>query len=308
MQHRQLSSRVIMVRPAHFGFNPETALNNKFQTNVSEISATDVNQKAIAEFDNMVALLQKNGIEVYIHNDDPLIVKPDAIFPNNWITMHEDGKLITYPMFAPLRQRERSEELIQKISSKFLVNEQIHFEQYENEDKFLEGTGSMIFDRTNQLVYACISERTNLDLLKKLAYKLEYEVIDFDSRDQNGFPIYHTNVMMALGQDFVVICLESVNIEDQKKLIDAFNKTNKEIVNITFKQMNAFAGNMLQLISIEGQAILVMSNSAYQSLNSTQLKQLESKTKLLVVEIPTIEKIGGGSARCMIAENFLEPK
>ncbi len=308
MQHRQLSSRVIMVRPAHFGFNPETALNNKFQTNVSEISASDLNQMAISEFDNMVALLQKNGIEVYIHNDDPNTVKPDAIFPNNWLTMHEDGKLITYPMFAPLRQRERSEELIQKISSQFLVNEHIHFEQYENENKFLEGTGSMIFDRTNQLVYACISERTNLDLLKKLADKLKYEVIDFDSRDQNGFPIYHTNVMMALGQDFVVICLESVNLDDQKKLIEVFNRTKKEIVNISFKQMNSFAGNMLQLISTEGQAILVMSNSAFQSLNSNQLQQLESKTKLLVVEIPTIEKIGGGSARCMIAENFLKPK
>jgi len=297
-----------MIRPAHFGFNPETALNNKFQNNVSEISAAEVNQKAIAEFDNMVSLLQKSGIEVYIHNDDPLIVKPDAIFPNNWITMHEDGKLITYPMFAPLRQRERSEELIQKLSSQFLVKELIHFEQYENESKFLEGTGSMIFDRANQLVYACISERTNLELLSKLANILDYEIIEFDARDQNGFPIYHTNVMMALGQDFVVICLDSVNEDDHNKLTAAFNKTNKEVVNISFNQMNAFAGNMLQLINDEGNAILVMSNSAYQSLNSTQLQQLETKTKLLVVEIPTIEKIGGGSARCMIAENFLEPK
>ncbi|MBK9272387.1 MAG: amidinotransferase [Saprospiraceae bacterium] len=306
--NKQLTSRIIMVRPAHFGYNPETANNNKFQSKPADVSSNSIQQLAVEEFDAMVAKLQMRNIEVIVFQEDDLEIRPDAVFPNNWLTLHEDGKLISYPMYSPLRRLERSAKLVEILHHNFVVNQSIHLEKYEEKNQFLEGTGSMIFDRGNKIIYACLSERTNPELLQLISDILNYQLITFESKDAMGYPIYHTNVMMAMGLDFVIICMESISVPDQLKLKTIFQQTGKQIIEIDFQQMNSFAGNMLQLVNSKGEPQLIMSGSAHKSLNLNQIEALESKTQILVVDIPTIEKIGGGSARCMIAENFLSPK
>jgi len=305
---KQLTDQIVMVRPAHFGFNEETATNNKFQTAPSAEEASAVSNKAVMEFDTMVKDLRDAGVEVLVHQDDGKIIRPDSIFPNNWISMHADGKLITYPMFAPLRRNERSEELINRLGSEFDVSSRIHFENFEDHHLFLEGTGSMVFDHDHRIIYACRSQRTMEAVLEKVANVLDYEVVTFDAHDQSGYPVYHTNVMMAMGVDFVVICLDSVDKDSRENLIDIFSRTGKDIIEISLDQMNSFAGNMIQLKTHKGERLLVMSQSAFDCLNPKQRELLGCKTRLFPVQIPTIEKTGGGSARCMIAENFLTRK
>ncbi len=305
---KQLTAHILMVRPAHFGFNAETAENNMFQTRPELDQVRQISQNAIKEFDQMVMNLREAGVDVMVHQDDGRIVRPDSVFPNNWLTMHADGKLITYPMYSALRRHERSEELVKRLETDYEVLERIHLENFEDHGLFLEGTGSMVFDHDHRIVYACKSQRTMEPVLEKLAGLIGYESVVFEASDKNGFPIYHTNVMMALGVDFVVICLDSVDPVSRPGLVEKFAKTGKEVVEISFEQMNSFAGNMIQLKSHNGKSLLVMSESAYLSLNPDQRERLGHKTRLFPVSIPTIEKIGGGSARCMIAENFLSPK
>lgn len=305
MKTKQLTDTILMIRPAHFAYNEETALNNTFQKK-SDDSYEHISKLAKDEFDQMVSVISNEGIEVVVIDDTPKPIKPDAVFPNNWISFHDDGTILTYPMNASSRRLERREDIIEYFNVHFKVSRRLSLEIFEHKNQFLEGTGSMILDRKNKIVYACLSPRTHIELLHHFSLLMDYKVCFFKATDQNGIDIYHTNVLMALGVDFVVCCMQAVEPSKKEELESLFVATGKELVDITFDQMNSFAGNMLQLCNHKGDPILVLSRTAYNSLTKEQLNKLSSKTKLLPVEIPTIESIGGGSARCMIAEVFLK--
>lgn len=308
---KQLTNSILMVRPANFGFNEQTATNNAFQTKITNENSEDLKHIAKLEFDEMVALLRSKGINVIVVEDTEFPIKPDALFPNNWVSFHENGAVITYPMYAQNRRVERREEIIEGLSSQFLIKNRYSFEFYEDEEnpQFLEGTGSMIFDRPNRIVYACLSERTDAKLIDKFNVLMDTDSILFHSVDKSGVPIYHTNVMMALGEDFVVICLESIpNENEKKKVLDSFAKTGKEVIDISLEQVNLFCGNMLEVTNNIGRRYLCMSQTSYDALDISQRNQLALKTNLLPIKIPHIEKFGGGSVRCMMAEIFLPKK
>jgi len=302
----QITSNIMMIRPANFGFNTQTAANNSFQTDDSGGDANETAKKAQHEFDNMVELLRSKNINVEVINDTTEPTKPDAIFPNNWISLHKNGSAVTYPMFAPNRRIERREDIITTLEKKYKVNRRYSFEHYEEDNLFLEGTGSMIFDRENKIVYACISERTDPTLIDKFCVLMGTERAVFHSVDKQGDLIYHTNVMMALGQKFVVICMDSINDEEERKMLRSnFERTNKVLIEISQDQVEQFAGNMLEVRSSGGKPYLVMSQTAFESLNDDQIQQIKKYTEILAVQIPTIEHYGGGSVRCMMAEIFL---
>ncbi len=303
----QTTPHILMVRPANFAFNEETAANNAFQSRDGKLSAAEMRERAMQEFDGFVAQLRAVGVDVIVAEDSAAPVKPDAVFPNNWVTFHQEGFIVTYPMFAPTRRLERSEAIIEQVlAGGFHSERRLNFESSESSNLFLEGTGSIIFDHQHRLAYACLSPRTDADLLESLCEAIGYQKVVFHSVDQNGQDIYHTNVMMALGETFVVICLDSVrDAEERNMLEEKFRETGKAIVDISLAQMNSFAGNMLQVRNMEGQTILVMSSQAFSALTAAQIEQLEGHTQLLHASIDTIETYGGGSARCMMAEVFL---
>lgn len=311
MSRAQTTSHLLMVRPAQFGFNAETAENNAFQSRDQRLSPSEMREKAIEEFDQFVAQLRAVGVNVLVAEDSTEPAKPDAVFPNNWVSFHQEGHIVTYPMFAPTRRLERSEAVLQTVLEAGFqqTGSRWHLEQEEANNRFLEGTGSIIFDHPHRLAYACLSPRTDAALLDQLCDLLGYKAVVFHSVDAHGQAVYHTNVMMALGETFVVICLESVpDPEEKAKLLALFNETGKEVVPISLEQMNAFAGNMLQVRNQEGKTYLIMSETAYQSLSPTQIEQLRSHTELLHSQLNTIETYGGGSARCMLAEIYLPKK
>ncbi len=298
-----------MIRPANFGFNEETAESNSFQSKDTSLSTSEIKQKAISEFDNFVSVLRSKGIHVHVIEDTGTPVKPDAVFPNNWVTFHQDGTVITYPMFAEARRAERREDVIESLMEQFEVKEVKHLDAFESQNQFLEGTGSMILDRVNKYVYACVSPRTDAVLLEAFCEMTGYEAVLFQSVDAQGQDIYHTNVMMALGETFMVICLDTIKDEAQRNRIKAVSSaSNKEIIELTFDQILAFAGNMLQLRNDDGETFLVMSQQAYESLRPDQIQAIKEHTNILYSPINTIEKFGGGSARCMMAEIFLPLK
>ena len=295
-----------MVRPAAFGFNEETAANNFFQQ-ASGLSPERLQQQALAEFDEMVAVLQKNKVDVRVVNDSAHPPKPDAVFPNNWLSTTADGKVFVFPMFAPSRRAEKREEIIQELSRDFIVTDFQDWSEYEAEGRFLEGTGSMLMDHDNKLIYAAISERTNLSVLEKFAATNGYQAIVFLATDEQGRPVYHTNVLMALGEHFAVLCEES--IEEEWELIavrQLLESTGHAILPISREQMRQFAGNMLELMNSEGEHLLVLSQTAFDALKPGQKQMLEAYAKLLPVSVPTIEQVEGGSVRCMMAEIFLQ--
>ena len=306
----QITSEIMMVRPANFMYNEQTAENNTFQTKDSKAKSDSTAEKAIEEFDAMVATLRSKGVNVTVVQDTEEPIKPDAVFPNNWISFHENGAVVTYPMFAENRRIERRESIIEEVAKYYEVSRRYSFEHYEDDGVFLEGTGSMLFDRVNNLVYASISDRTDVTLIDKFCVLMGSTRAVFHSYDKTGELIYHTNVMMALGKDFVVICMESIKDEEEKTmLLQLFEKTGKDIIEINQDQVENFAGNMLQVLSTDGESsYLVMSSSAYECLTSEQIEKLSTFTNLLPVAIPTIEHYGGGSVRCMMAEVFLPKK
>jgi hypothetical protein len=304
----QITDTILMVRPRHFGFNPETANNNSFQTNDGNLSRKTISEKARDEFDAFVEKLRAAGIRVLVVEDSEEPVKTDAVFPNNWFTTHQDGTLITYPMFSPIRRTERQEYVIEQLNESFRIDRRVHLEDKELEERFLEGTGSMILDRVHRVVYACRSIRTDEGLVDEFCRWMGYEMVLFDAYDREGIPIYHTNVMMALGLTYVVICMETIRNEEQRMLLTAcFDRTGKEIITISLEQMNAFAGNMLQVQSAKDASknFLVMSEQAYHSLTLEQIARIERHSQILYSSLETIETYGGGSARCMMAEVFL---
>lgn len=306
---QQTTSNIFMVRPSRFGYNEETAGNNAFQINDKSLTGVQIHEKAKIEFDEFVKRLKALGINVIVGNDEPLPYTPDAVFPNNWVTFHENGAVITYPMYAPKRRFERVERFLTEIGNDFYIENRIRLEEREEVGIFLEGTGSMILDRVHKIVYACLSPRTEKSLLEEWCTHTGYQAVVFHASDRGGVDIYHTNVMMALGDSFVIICLETIKKEDDLNLLkEKFKETNKEIIEISIAQMLSFAGNMLQVKNKKGATYLVMSEQAYQSLSDSQISKIKNHTKILYSPIPTIETYGGGSARCMMAEIFLKEK
>lgn len=296
-----------MVRPAAFGFNEETAANNFFQQSTGLSQAT-LQEKALGEFDRMVTTLREHQLDVRVVNDTALPPKPDAVFPNNWLSTTADGKLYVFPMYAPSRRAEKREEILEQLARDFVVTDLQDWSEYEAEGRFLEGTGSMVMDHDHKMIYAAISERTNLSVLEKFAATNGYQAIVFLATDKEGRPVYHTNVVMALGAQFAVLCEEA--IEEEWELIavrQLLESTGHIIISISREQMHRFAGNMLELINQQGEHLLVLSQTAYDSLRKEQIQQLEAFAKLLPIAVPTIEEVEGGSVRCMMAEIFLPP-
>jgi len=292
------TNKILMVKPAAFGYNVQTALTNSFQNK----AVADEAKLALQEFDNMVKQLQHNDIEVLAINDTVTPEKPDAIFPNNWFSTHANGTCILYPMLHQNRRIERRSDIIEKICA----NQEsiIDLSYLENENLFLEGTGSLVLDHQNNLAYAVISSRTSIEALQIFEQKTKLKVISFHAYDRSEKPIYHTNVMMALSPTTVVICLEVIPKNEQEMLIKSFQDTGKEIVEISLAQIENFAGNMLCLQNTQKENLLVISQTAYHALLPVQISTLKKQHQLLVIPIPTIEKIGGGSVRCMMAELF----
>ncbi len=301
---KALTDTVLMVRPANFGCNPETVLDNSFQKEIKSLDYNLISENAIQEFDALVKVLESHKINVEVFHDTKSPIKPDAVFPNNWISFHSPNKVITYPMKALNRRYERREHIIKILKKKYLLDERLHFESFELKDEILEGTGSMIFDRESNIAYACKSSRSSEYLFNIFCEQLGFQPVFFEAFDLKGIPFYHTNVMMAMGTNFVVICLDSIKAPYREKLEDTFARTGKTIINISQEQVLQFAGNMIQLKNIDNHPYLVMSSTAYRSLTDQQLNQLNSLTGILHSDVTTIETYGGGSVRCMIAEIF----
>ncbi len=291
-----------MVRPAHFAFNAETAENNHFQAKTDQ---TDVNAKAVKEFDTFVALLRSNDVDVIVVQDTPEPWTPDSVFPNNWFSSHTMGELVLYPMFAENRRAERKPAVLRLLRRKMNHPKLIDLTHWEKEGEFLEGTGSMILDRDKRIAYACRSERTSEKVLIDFCSRLQFDYVLFDAVDRNGKPVYHTNVMMEVGTQIVVVCLEAVkNEDDRERLVRRLESTGKIIVDITQEQMEHFSGNMIELKNRSGHPLMVMSQSARNALTPEQVRIISTYNKIISADLSTIETNGGGSARCMIAEIF----
>jgi hypothetical protein len=296
---------ILMVRPYQFYFNQQTAANNFFQSN---INIENANELAIAEFDAMVEKLRAHQIKVNVVQDTKDPSTPDSIFPNNWVSTHTNGTLCLYPMFAQNRRAERKSTVINFLQSNYKIENTLDLTDLEKEGIFLEGTGSMVLDHQNKLAYGCLSERLDKNAFNEWCDKMQFKAIAFKAVDDKAQPIYHTNVMMCMGDQFVVICSDSIpNEQERQMLLDSFAQTNKEVIEISQDQLNHFAGNMLQVFDITEKPHLIMSEQAYKSLHTAQLKSLEKYNPLLPISIPTIEALGGGSTRCMMAEIYLSP-
>lgn len=302
----QTTAHILMIRPLHFDFNEETAVNNRFQSRSGDAS---VPEKAMAEFDNFVQVLTNHGIDVTVVQDTPVPYTPDSIFPNNWISFHSDGSICLYPMFAENRRNERKANVLKRLSEKFELSSTIDFTEQEERGRFLEGTGSMVLDRDNKLAYACLSERTDENVLQQFCDEMGYEPIAFTAVDAEGLPIYHTNVMMCVADRYVVICLDALPEETEKDwVVNQILATGKKIIRISMNQMNHFAGNMLQVKNKDGQKFIVMSTQAFNSLSEEQITLIRTFNEIIHADIKTIETNGGGSVRCMMAEVFLPLK
>lgn len=305
---KQITDTILMIRPASFGFNAETAASNVFQGSVP-LSEHQVQVKAVEEFDRFVNTLRARNIDVVVIEDTPHPVKPDAVFPNNWFCTLQDGTVATFPMHATNRRIEVRSDLIQTLKDNYIVTNTEDWTTYDADNLFLEGTGSMIIDHEHKIIYACLSPRTSKLLLQQFAQAHGYVVVAFHSTDAEGVEVYHTNVIMHLGVDYAVICLESIkNEKERKQVVDSLTNTGHQIINISMEQVRHYAGNMLQVKSSDNTLYTILSKQAYDSLSEGQKAQLQAYTHLLPINIDTIETVGGGSVRCMLAEIFLDKK
>lgn len=294
----QPAKKIMMVRPKHFGFDPASAESNAFQHKEGAEQVNDIATEAIAEFDAAVTKLRANGLEVLVIQDTDKPEKPNAVFPNNWISFHENQVLI-YPMMAENRRWERRDEILDEVlgeSEKQIID----LTEFEKESKFLESTGSVVIDYVNDLAYACISARTDQDVLEKMCEVLKLEPILFEAVDKEGLEIYHTNVMMCLAADYAVICLESIKAEYRDAVVAALTKTGHQLIKLSMDQIYHFAGNMMETLDESENSVLVMSDTAMKSLTIDQKETVAQFSQTLSIHIPTIEKYGGGSARCMM--------
>ena len=289
----QVPDCLFMVRPASFGFNSDTASTNAFQQQTT--STDSVHDTALAEFDAAVETIRNADIELLIINDSVVLEKPDAIFPNNWFSLHADGRLILYPMMAPSRRLERSASHLALLQNKFGPLEIVDLTFYENQQRFLEGTGSIIFDHLHKIAYACRSQRTDEVVLNDVCTRLGYTPFLFEAVDENGTPVYHTNVMLCVGEHVAVVCLDAIRNEDaQERLLASFASTHHRVVAISYQQMRCLAGNMMEVQGRDGKRFLMLSHTARESLLDGQIKELARYAELLPVHIPTIERYGGG--------------
>ena len=306
---KQITNTLLMIRPVAYRMNEQTAINNYFQENLN-LSDVVINAKAQKEFDVFVVKLREVGVTVIVEDDILEMETPDSIFPNNWVSFHENGDVGLYPMFAENRRRERREDILLRLEKEgFVINNLIDYTSAEDEGIFLEGTGSLILDRVNQKAYCALSPRADEDLVIEFCEDFEYDPIIFRANQTikgQRLPIYHTNVLMALGEDIAVICLDAIDSKSEKKmLIQNFKEDGKEVVKISETQMQQFAGNMLQVKGANNQKYMVMSSAAYYSLIPEQIRSIEKNSTIIHSDLKTIETCGGGSARCMMAEVFL---
>jgi len=305
----QITDTILMIRPAAFGVNEQTAATNFFQSTTTELSSVSIHRTALNEFDNMVDILRKHEVNVLVIDDTPAPIKPSAVFPNNWLTTSPEGIITVFPMYAPNRRAEKRDDILKLLAEKFVVNDVQDWSEFEVEGKFLEGTGSMVIDHENKVIYTCYSPRTDISVLEKFANANNYRAIIFLATDKNARPAYHTNVVMTLGENFAVLCEEA--IEEEWELIairQLLDSSGHDVIRITKEQMHSFAGNMLQVKNSKGEKFLVMSQTAFDSLYDDQKEELASRCNLLPIPIPVIEQTEGGSVRCMMAEIFLEKK
>lgn len=302
----QSTNQVLMIRPVRFAGNVQTAASNRFQNLAEQQTAAEVQAAACAEFDALVTHLRAAGVSVHVLDDTPEPHTPDSIFTNNWVSFHADGTVVLYPMLALNRRLERRNDVLQYLSAQGLrIQQTIDLTAHEVDEKYLEGTGSLVLDRVHRMAYACLSTRTDLDVLGDFAQRLDYELVTFDAADADGVPIYHTNVLMCIGTRFAVLCTEAIAAHEQTAVLHALRSTGHEVIEITPAQLQRFAGNMLELQTPRGLCV-ALSQSAFDSLGDIQREQLRSLAgPLVIAAIPTIETLGGGSVRCMLAEVFL---
>ena len=308
----QITNTILMIRPVSFRMNEQTAVNNYFMEDL-EIKNQEINAKAQVEFDDFVEVLRSKGVDIIVIEDVKLPDTPDSIFPNNWISFHADGTVVLYPMFAQNRRNERREDVLEILEVQgFVIENIVDYTSAEEAEVFLEGTGSILLDRENEKAYCALSERADEELFIEFCEDFEYFPVLFtanQSVDGKRLPIYHTNVMMCLAEQFAVICLDSIDDKKERKnVLDHLKKDGKEIIAISEAQMHHFAGNMLQVLGGGDKRFLVMSSAAYHSLSEVQIKQIEKHCGIVHSSLETIETCGGGSARCMMAEVFLPRK
>lgn len=303
----QLASSVLMIRPARFESNPQTAASNRFQGK-TDASPDEQQESALVQFDDLVSDLGANGIEAIVVEDTSEPHTPDSIFPNNWVSFHADGRVVLYPMEADNRRTERRMDIVESLDTTygFQVSEVVDLSHHEQAGHFLEGTGSMVLDRVNRIAYACLSSRTQLDVLGDFAQRLEYDVVAFDAVDRDGVPIYHTNVLMNVGEKLAVICDRAIARDDQRAaVLRRLQETGYDVVSLNYDQLDAFAGNMLELRNKNGDRLLAMSQRAYDSLDKKQQRKLRDNGSIITTVIDDIENSAGGSVRCMLAEVHL---
>jgi hypothetical protein len=308
---QQSASSILMIRPVRFIGNPQTSDSNQFQSEISTADDVRVQQLALSEFDLLASALRAAGVAVLEIEDTPLPHTPDSIFPNNWVSFHADGTAVLYPMLADNRRAERRLDILEALSGQhgFRVHRVIDLTHYERDNKALEGTGSLVLDRVHRIAYACVSPRTDVDVLGDFAQQLDYELVVFEAADRNGVPIYHTNVLMCIGEKFAAICAECIREDERAAVLKSLQDSGHEIVELSFEQMERFAGNMLEVRSQSGETRVAMSHSAFTALSSEQHEKLVSLSgPIISVPIPTIETCGGGSVRCMLAEVHLPSK
>lgn len=305
----QITDTILMIRPAAFEANKETAPTNFFQSKDKGTDPKAIRESALKEFDRMVDLLRSHDINVLVIDDTPIPEKPSAIFPNNWLSTSPEGIISVFPMYAANRRPEKREDILRMLSEKFVVTALQDWSEFEVEGKFLEGTGSMVIDHENKVIYACYSPRTDVSVLEKFANANKFRAIIFFAADKSGQAVYHTNVVMTLAEDFAILCEEA--IEEEWELIairQLLDSSGHDIIRIYKDQMHRFAGNMLQVKNTKGEKFLLMSQAAFDSLYEDQKEELSSKCTLLPIPVPTIEQVEGGSVRCMVAEIFLEKR
>jgi hypothetical protein len=305
----QITNTILMIRPVSFRMNEQTAVNNYFQEEL-DVKTQTINERAQREFDDFVVILRQKGVNVIVVDDKKENDTPDSIFPNNWVSFHKSGTVVVYPMFAENRRKERRVDIFDILEEKgYVINDIVDYTSAELEGIYLEGTGSILKDRVHQKAYCALSQRADEELFIEYCEDFDcFPVIFTANQSVNGkrMPIYHTNVMMAMAETFVVICLDTIDDKKERKnVVQHLKKDGKEIISITEKQMHHFAGNMLQVIGSNGQRYMVMSSAAYNSLQPEQLAAIRKHCEIIYSSLETIETCGGGSARCMMAEVFL---
>ncbi|KAA1245753.1 citrulline utilization hydrolase CtlX [Aquimarina sp. RZ0] len=309
---KQITNTIVMIRPVHFRMNEQTAVNNYYQ-NTTDKSIEDVNSIAQQEFDAFVEMLTSAGVHIIVIDDDPKNDTPDSIFPNNWISFHEHGTVGLYPMFAVNRRKERRPEVLDIVEEAgFIIKDIIDYTAAENEEVFLEGTGSVVLDRVHRKAYCALSPRADEALFIEFCEDFEYTPVIFEAYQTvqgERMSIYHTNVMMGIGETFAIVCLASIDDKKERKnVVNHLKNDDKEVIAITENQVANFAGNMLQVIGADDTRYLVMSSAAFNSLSADQIARIEKHNEILHSDLSMIEKLGGGSARCMMAEIFLPSK